>query len=372
LLAAVASALALQQLRQSPRPLARAVRTGAWTAMLASLVAASVWMNAGREARRIAGSRYDAFFEEPILRQLGAEQRAGPPFRVATLADRNAGAHGRHAAFAWAYGLETADMYVTTYPLRYHEYWSRVIAPVRDRRPDIRAYFDTWGSMAYLFNPAAPLFGPAAATDLPPLEGFPFNLELLSLANVRYVLSSVPIRDGRLTLRPDSRGVLVYENAAVLPRFFVAHDVRAFTDEADLLASLARASAGELRSTAFIVAPAEGNTGHSATVPAAAATVRVREYSADRIRLDVVTPAAGILVITNSFSEFWRATIDGTPAAVFPVDHAFQGVAVQGGPQDVELRYRPPYSFGGAAQPLLLAALAAIVGAGGMRVARRV
>ena len=370
--AAVASALALQQLRRAPGPLARAVRTGAWTAMLVSLVAASVWMNAGREARRIAGDRYDAFFEQPILRQVAAEQRAGPPFRVATFADRNAGAHGRHAAFAWAYGLETADMYVTTYPLRYHEYWSRVIATVRERRPDIRAYFDTWGNMAYLFNPAAPLFGSAAATGLPPLEGFPFNLDLLSLANVRYILSAVPIRDGRLTLRPDSRGVLVYENAGVLPRFFVAYGVRAFTDEADLLASLARASAGELRSTAFVVAPADGTISRSPTVSAAAATVRVDDYSADRIRLALVTPAAGILVITNSFSAFWRATIDGSPAPVFPVDHAFQGVAVHSGAQTVELRYRPPYGFGGAAQPLLLGAIALAIGAAGMRLARRV
>ena len=371
--AAVASALSLQQLRHATRPFAGAVRTGAWTAMLAGLVAASVWMNAGREARRIAGNRYDAFFEEPILRRLAAEQREGMPFRVATFADRNAGAHGRHAAFAWAYGLETADMYVTTYPLRYHQFWSRVIAPVRDRRPDIRAYFDTWGSMVYLFNPAVPLFGPATTTGLPPLNGFPFNLALLSLANVRYVLSAVPIKDERLTLRPDSRGVLVYENSAVLPRFFVARRARAFATEDELLAALAQASVAELRSTAFIAgASAEEGNGESPTVTGAEATVRVRDYAADTIQLDVVTPAAGILVITNSFSEFWRATIDGTPAPVFPVDHAFQGIAVQGGAHGVELRYRPPYSFGGAAQPLLLAALVAAVGAGGMWAARAV
>jgi hypothetical protein len=159
----------------------------------------------------------------------------------------------------------------------------------------------------------------------------------------------------------------------VLPRFFVAHRARAFADEADLLAALAQASAVELRSTAFIAgAPAEESAGRSPTATAAGATVRVRDYSADKIQLDVVTPAAGILVITNSFSEFWRATIDGTPAPVFPVYHAFQGVAVQGGAHGVELRYRPPYSFGGAAQPLLLAALAAVVGAGGMWAARGV
>jgi hypothetical protein len=371
--AAVASALSLQHLRHVTRPFATAVRTAAWTAMLGSLVAASVWMNAGREAKRIGGDRYDAFFEEPILRKLAAEQRAGLPFRVATLADRNAGAHGRHAAFAWAYGLETADLYVTTYPLRYHEFWSRVIAPVRDRRPDIRAYFETWGSMAYLFNPAAPLFGPASATDLPPLDGFPFDLELLSLANVRYVLSAMPIRDERLTLRPDSRGVLVYENAGVLPRFFVTHRVRAFADEADLLAALAEASVRELRSTSFIAGgPSEERAGGSPTATGMDASVRVRDYSADKIQLEVVTPAAGILVITNSFSPFWRATIDGTPAAVFPVDYAFQGIVVPAGAHGVELRYRPPYSFGGAAQPLLLAALVAVVGAVGTWVARRV
>ena len=367
--AAVASALSLHLLRRADRRLA-AVRTGAWTLMLASLAAASVWMNAGREARRTAGNRYDAFFDQPTLQQLAAERRAGEPFRVATLADRNAGAHGRHPAFAWAYGLETADMYVTTYPLRYHEFWSRVIAPVRDRRPDIRAYFDNWGSMAYLFNPAAPLFGPAAAAG-PTLAGLPFNLDLLSLANVRYILSAVPLRDERLTLRPDSRGVLVYENAGVLPRLFVAHRSRAFTDEAELLATLAQTSAAELRKTAFVAGPhAEGAAARPHAVLTADASVHVRDYTADVIRVDVITPAPGVLVATNAFSEFWAATVDGAEVPVFPVYHAFQGVAIQSGAHAVELRYRPPYGFGGGAQPLLLAALVAMAGAAGICAAR--
>lgn len=371
--AAVGSALALQQLQHATRPLARMVRTGAWTAMLVSLAAASVWMNAGREARRIAGNRYDAFFDQPILHRLAAERGAGEAFRVATLADRNAGAHGRHAAFAWAYGLETADMYVTTYPRRYHDYWARVIAPVRDRRPDIRAYFDTWGSMAYLFNPAAPLFGPPSAAGFPRWTQLPFDLDLLSLANVRYVLSAVPITDERLTLRSDSRDVLVYENAAVLPRFFVAGRVRAFADDAELLDALAEASTAELRSAAFVAgAPVEGSGAQAAATTGGDERITVRDYSADRIELDVEAAAGGILVITNSFSEYWRATIDGSPAAVFPVYHAFQGIAVEKGTHRLELSYRPPYSFGGAAQPLLLTALVALVGAGGMLVTRRV
>lgn len=374
--AAVTTALALDRLRSAwtssttpfGRMSLRAVRIGALTGVTCSLVVASAWMNAGREAARTAGSRADVFFGQEALATIAAEQQGANLFRVATFADRNALAHGRHAAFAWAYGLETADLYVTTYSMRYHQFWSHVIMRARDRRPDIRRYFDTWGNMAYLFNPAARLFDPLPpATDLS-LEPVPFDLDLLSLANVRYILSAVPLRDERLTLRPDLRGVLVYENRDVLPRAFVAHEWRQYRDGAAVLSAMSEASAAVLGRTAFI----DDNAAARLTIRppasvavAAGSTVAFDRNTADRVDLTVTAAAAGILVISNAYSPFWTATIDGVAAEVVPVDHTFQGIGLGAGTHRVLLAYRPPHSAGGAAQPFLIAAALGAMGLAG-------
>jgi hypothetical protein len=283
---------------------------------------------------------------------------------VATFADRNATQYGRHAAFAWAYGLETADLYVTTYPLRYHTFWARVIAPVRERRPDIRRYFDTWGSMAYLFNPAARLFDPLPdATNLS-LQPVPFDLDLLSLANVRYILSAYPLHDERLRLKSGSDGVLVYENSDVIPRYFVAHCWEEYSTDDRLLGAMADAPTATLASTAFLdsqtaaALPPPPEPG--AAIGRSAVTVRL--YSADRIDLGVAGAATGILVIVNSYSPYWMARVDGTAVPVYPVDHAFQGLTIAAGNHDVTLIYRPPHALGGALQPFLLAAMLGLLG----------
>ncbi len=52
-----------------------------------------------------------------------------------------------------------------------------------------------------------------------------------------------------------------------------------------------------------------------------------------------------MLVVTNSYSPYWEARVDGKPQPVLPVDHAFQGVYLPAGTHVVELAYRAPGRF---------------------------
>lgn len=65
---------------------------------------------------------------------------------------------GLHPAVAIANGIDSADGYSPVYPLEYKYRFRQLIAPALDvMPPGDRAYFDRWGSRAYVFQPDLPL-----------------------------------------------------------------------------------------------------------------------------------------------------------------------------------------------------------------------
>jgi hypothetical protein len=65
---------------------------------------------------------------------------------------------GLHPAVAIANGINSADGYATAYPLEYKHRFRELIAPALElMTPKNRAYFDGWGSRAYVFQPDLPL-----------------------------------------------------------------------------------------------------------------------------------------------------------------------------------------------------------------------
>ncbi|MCH7911179.1 MAG: YfhO family protein [Candidatus Hydrogenedentes bacterium] len=57
--------------------------------------------------------------------------------------------------------------------------------------------------------------------------------------------------------------------------------------------------------------------------------------------VDVSRSGHGILVMADAYYPGWKATVDGDPAEVFPVDGAFRGVFVPQGTQTVIIFYDP-------------------------------
>ncbi len=78
----------------------------------------------------------------------------------------------------------------------------------------------------------------------------------------------------------------------------------------------------------------------------------------DRLVLDVDDPAGGLLVLSEIYHPYWRATVDGRPAPVERVDVALRGVPLPAGPHRVELAFDDPYltygAWGSLAGSLLL------------------
>ena len=318
----------------------------------------SVRANEAREADRQRGSTYSAFFDKPALRDLARRSERGEVFRVATFADGNWGS-GQHAGFAWVHGLETADGYLNLYPRRYHALWAAIVAPALDASDVLREYFEHWGNRIYLFNPFSD------GTHAQP-AGDAFNLDLLSLLNVRFIASAMPLTDPRLTLLPTPAaettgpgtigGLRVYENETALPRFFVTSRSREFETPEAVLAALSDAGVAQLRDTVFVergdgTAPRASRESHEPV------SVRVARYTADRIELHVDAPTGGTLVVTNNYSPHWHATVGGQPVDIIRADYAFQGIPIQPGAHDVVLTYAPRYAFSPFAQTVGIGAV---------------
>ena len=316
----------------------------------------------------LRGSSYATLYEQPDLRQLAANSRARPPFRVATVdngATDDIGSYKQHPSYVWAYGLESVDGYVALYSQRYQDFWEQVVAPLFAAHQRRYNYFRNWGSRVYLFSPA---------------NGFPhqtevrfgdyYNLNLLSLANARYIISPVALQDENLTLLPSGRrdaqlswaaqpvhrklmsllrgeypGVplYIYENRQVLPRFFLAGQAQLFAGADELLLALRQAEMSALRTTVFVTRAEAGEVPFD-TLVGQSGEVELRQYGADRITLDTNAAAASILVVTNNYSPHWRAWVDGTAAHIFPVNHTFQGIYLPGGKHEVVFEYAPPYA----------------------------
>jgi hypothetical protein len=324
------------------------------------VASARVQVRIAREMRE--GSTYAAVYEQPVLERLATASRSAFPYRVATAyapqvftpPSDSVWGHlfGPMPAYAWAYGMETVDGYVQFYPENYQRFWSRVTQPALASDKAMRDYYWSFGGRVYLFLPApGESLGARVGSGSPAVSDLAdiCNQNLLSLANVRYVIS--PVRLSGRDLVPVvtvSRGrpwpLYVYENRRVLPRYFVVDSARGFSDSTALLTAMGHASLDELRSVAFL------RTGDAArlslgSVHESGARVHLDKYAADDVTLSATASVRSVLVCTMNYSPYWRAYVDGRKATVMLTDSTFMGVAIPGGTHRVEFRYEPPYAW---------------------------
>ncbi|MGH9647653.1 MAG: YfhO family protein [Bryobacteraceae bacterium] len=83
----------------------------------------------------------------------------------------------------------------------------------------------------------------------------------------------------------------------------------------------------------------------------------VTGYGEDFYQIKYSAAADTLVRIAIPFAPGWRAAVDGTPAAVLPVDYAFSGVMVPAGQHQLTLRFRQNAFLAGA-----LLSIAAMIG----------
>lgn len=85
------------------------------------------------------------------------------------------------------------------------------------------------------------------------------------------------------------------------------------------------------------------------SIQAAEGRIVDSDFRSQSVRATVDMKTPGIMTIAQSYSPYWKATVNGQPTKVLKVNHAFQAVVVPSGTSQVVLRFEDPWLRGGAA-----------------------
>jgi hypothetical protein len=167
---------------------------------------------------------------------------------------------------------------------------------------------------------------------------------LLGLMNVEWLTSSRGVDPASLgpawvkALELD--GQYVYRNTAVLPRFFLASEIRPAVSPEQALA-IVRAPGFDPRRAAAV-------EGFASPALLAEGTVRVIRYSAGRVLLETEAAGASFLGTSEAWYPGWEARVDGRPAPLYPTNAAFRGLPLPPGLHRVEMSFSPGVLYSGA------------------------
>ncbi len=295
-------------------------------------------LNVASGLRMAQQENYRAVFMQDSYSRIAGRFTPEQPFRVAT-----AFAHKLIPPnSANAYNLETVDGYWNLNLLRYHFFWKAIVQPMIDKNTFATERFSGHRVRRFfLFHPDA---DPVTTANVPPSLTFAdcYNLQLLSLANVKYIFSYWPIEDPRLRFIEGSKEShrYVYENTTYMDRFFMVRDVVKCSGLDAVYDSLKVSSVEKLYHTVFLdsqVVPEHIDLSTDTTE--LAYQIDVQRYESDLIELEVTVDEDVLLVVTNSYIPHWVAEVDGVETEVIPVDGTFQGVWTPAGTQRVVLRY---------------------------------
>ncbi len=162
----------------------------------------------------------------------------------------------------------------------------------------------------------------------------PFK-KLLSLHNVKTILSPLPIIGEQFVPSGIVGQVRLYDNPDVLPKAFVVGSYRIAGDEAQSLSLLAGGAFRPSREAILLENP--GIVPHDSLDSSA----RIVSYRTNDVAIESRASAPGILVLSDTWYPGWRADVDGAPASLLRANHTMRAVVVPAGTHTVRFMFRP-------------------------------
>ena len=187
---------------------------------------------------------------------------------------------------------------------------------------------------------------------------------ILSLVDVRRIVSPFPTTIPGARLERRDAGVLVYTLSRAMGRVFFARSAREADDEAAFGALVAPNFDPE---SVVLLAPPAGplpppRAGKGFSV------ARVAGDTPEALSVDAESSEAGYLVLTRSYDRGWEARLDGAEVPLRRADLALSAVLLPAGAHRLELLYRPAsFRAGAAISVASLVVLAGLVLAGQRR-----
>ncbi|MBU1614757.1 YfhO family protein, partial [bacterium] len=169
------------------------------------------------------------------------------------------------------------------------------------------------------------------------------NLSLISLLNVRHLISREKIPD--LKLVHDEKGVKVYENRKALPRAFFVPEARIIKDREKILEVMLSKDFDPARE---VLLEEEVHSPRSTVYSLRSAfriphsAFRILEYQPNRVTIqDFVAPSDGFLFLSDTYYPGWRAYVDGVQTKIYRANYTFRAIQIKEGRHRIEFIYRP-------------------------------
>ncbi len=170
----------------------------------------------------------------------------------------------------------------------------------------------------------------------------------LDLFNAAYGLSRTAPSDARWELVfNDPSGVTVYRSRTALPRAYLVYRAEVVENAGQSLARTLDANFDPRQSVVLEESPAGWSPPRE--IPSAVPQVEFNERRATTVRMEVNTQAPALLVLVETYTAGWQATIDRQPTRIYPANHAFRAVVVPAGRHTVTFVYAPPLLRAGIA-----------------------
>src|SRR5262249_43592243 len=154
----------------------------------------------------------------------------------------------------------------------------------------------------------------------------------------------------------------VFENKTALPRFFSVppSGIEVIPERSAQLSRLKDPKFDPEKSVIFSAEPA-GPSVASSSPGNTGTRVEVIDKRMNGYRLRVESSGPAVVVASQMYYPGWKATVDGSMTAVYPVDVALTGIIIPAGMHDVRLFFQPSSFRIGAFISLASVALACVL-----------
>lgn len=162
--------------------------------------------------------------------------------------------------------------------------------------------------------------------------------QLLDIAGVNYIFSSLPIQNEKLNLVFRGDAYHIYENKQAAPRFAIVHKVRQ-VQGGDAALEAIQAPGFNFRNEVVVE--------DAVILPAMLeeekkSSLSLVSFSPNSVEFIVENSASGFLIFNDAYHPGWRAWVNGKEAKIFRANYVFKGVIVPKGRHKVQFRFIPP------------------------------
>ncbi len=192
------------------------------------------------------------------------------------------------------------------------------------------------------------------------------DLRLLNAMSVSTIVAAqgLDVRAAKLSWTTSGAGFRHAKNDAAVPRAHWVSRVVPVDGIDDAITSILDTEDG-VAHVAFVDSRYPSLAGIDDLVDAATAsnaTTSIEDLSPEHIVVTLRTPSRGVLVLADSYSPDWRATLDGKPATVLRVNGFLRGLVIPEGEHVAEFHYRPMAFYVGGVVSLATLVLLALWG----------